>query len=100
LLDLLARQDGHWNGNATELLQAISPEKPTKDWPKTGRALSGKLKRLTPALLKLGVTVKRDRSSTSDRKRLIHISRDSEPSTSSEPSNGFDTEHDGDWEEV
>lgn len=100
LLDLLARQNGHWDGNATELLHEIRPERPPKGWPKTGRAVSGQLKRLTPALQKLGVTVERDRSATSDRKRLIHISRESEPSTSSKPSSGCDTEPGGDWEEV
>jgi hypothetical protein len=97
LLDLLADHNGDWEGTATELLDQISPERLPKGWPKTGRGMSGQLKRLTPALLQLGVTIEKDRSSTSDRKRLIHISRESEPSTSSSE---FDTELDGDWEEV
>lgn len=98
VLDLLAKHNGHWEGTATELRDAISPERLPKGWPKTGRGMSGQLKRLTPALLQLGVSVEKDRSSTSDRKRLIRISRESEPSTSSEPSEGCLFECD--WEEV
>ena len=103
VLDLLANHNGHWECTATRLLDEISPERPSKSWPKTGRAMSGQLKRLTPALLQLGVTIEKDRSATSDRKRLIYISRNSEPSTSSEPSessSNFDDDCIDSWEEV
>jgi phage/plasmid primase-like uncharacterized protein len=51
-----------WTGTATELLGALSQragEHATSDkaWPKNGRALSGKLRRVAPFLRKLGISV-------------------------------------------
>ena len=100
VLDLLENHNGNWEGTATELLDEISPERPSKGWPKTGRGMSGQLKRLTPAMLQLGVTIERDRSPTSARKRLINISRESEPSTSSEPSEDSNEVCSDGWVEV
>jgi hypothetical protein len=45
---LVERHD--WQGTHDELLDAITPERPGRDWPKTPRGLSGRLKRLAPAL--------------------------------------------------
>jgi hypothetical protein len=39
-----------WHGTHDELLAALTPERPGRDWPKTPRGLSGRLKRLAPAL--------------------------------------------------
>ncbi len=48
---------GLWRGTATELLEAISPERPVRDWPRTPRALSGHLGRLGLPLRAAGVAM-------------------------------------------
>jgi hypothetical protein len=55
-----------WEGIATDLLKALSEivdddVKRTKEWPKTGRGLSGKLRRLAPALRRSGLRLEFDR---------------------------------------
>jgi hypothetical protein len=41
---------GAWEGTHDELLDALTPDRPARDWPKTPRGLAGRLKRLAPAL--------------------------------------------------
>lgn len=59
-----------WAGTASQLLQAITPLRPSKFWPVLPHQLTGRLRRLGPSLLKLGVAVKFDRSRD---RRTIHI---------------------------
>ena len=68
LLELL-EQNGEWNGPASDLLESLSKRvtdqtKQTKDWPKNGRSMAGRLKRLAPNLRKAGWEVDYDRSSS------------------------------------
>jgi hypothetical protein len=72
VLDLV-RRDGAWTGTAAELLAAIAPERPPKDWPPTPRALAARLRRLTPALAAAGVAVEFRRAAGGDRKRTIAL---------------------------
>lgn len=46
-----------WTGNATKLLEVLTPAEVPKTWPRTPRALSGHLRRVAPALRKQGVNV-------------------------------------------
>lgn len=82
-----------WTGTATELLEALSElvvGNPDRSWPKSGRGMSGQLRRAAPFLRQAGLNVSMDQKSTDrDRKRLIIISKQirgqpSEPSRSSE----------------
>lgn len=68
-----------WDGPATDLLSAINgvtadAVQREKTWPKDGRALSGRLRRATPGLRKIGIAVERDRKGKV-RTRKITISR-------------------------
>lgn len=44
-----------WAGTAGELLEAITPERPPKDWPTTPRGLSGALRRVAQPLEAAGI---------------------------------------------
>jgi hypothetical protein len=68
----LAARQCEWTGTATELRDLLTPEKPPRDWPKSGRGASGVLKRVTPALRALGIEVGHDREPETGR-RLITI---------------------------
>jgi hypothetical protein len=67
LCTVLEAQGGEWSGQLQELLKLLSDALPadtasqdlrrSKEWPKTPRALGGRLRRLTPALISAGVTV-------------------------------------------
>ena len=50
-------EEGPWSGTAEALRSRITLERPPRDWPVSARALSGRLRRLIPALLKVGVSV-------------------------------------------
>ena len=52
-----ATAQGTWEGTAGELLAELAGRKPPADWPKTPRAVAGKLKRLTPALVLVGIAI-------------------------------------------
>lgn len=70
---------GDWTGTAGELLAKITPTddagnpRPPKGWPAAANALSGRLKRITPALRAQGVEVVQDRESNSGRRRVITL---------------------------
>ena len=70
---------GTWDGTADELLAALSEmagEKATraKEWPKTARGLSGRVKRIAPSLLRLGYSVETGkRETTGEKRRLITL---------------------------
>lgn len=54
---LMVGRDTPWTGSASDLLEAIRPEHPPKGFPSDGARLSGKLKRVAPALRLLGIDV-------------------------------------------
>jgi len=75
ILALLDKTAGWWEGTTTELLQAVRPaDKFPHGWPETARALTGRLKRLTPALRAANVEVERDRTGH-DRARRLTLRR-------------------------
>lgn len=62
-----------WSGTAGELLAAITPTPVPKDWPANARALSGRLRRLRPALLVSGI--RHDAPSSKDKTRTHRMER-------------------------
>jgi hypothetical protein len=77
VLSLMSKRT-KWEGTATDLLSALNDEttdaaRREKKWPKDGRAVSGRLRRATPGLRKIGITVERDREGKV-RKRKITTS--------------------------
>lgn len=69
LVDFTKKLDGPWSGNCQLLLQELNDFLAPnirdqylrgKEWPKTPRSLSGHLKRLSPDLRRLGVSIKFD----------------------------------------
>ena len=50
-------EQGPWSGTAEELRSRLTPERAPREWPASARALSGRLRRLIPALLKVCVLV-------------------------------------------
>lgn len=79
ILDLIEERPEGFLGTATTLLQLIGPQDPARDRTRTARALSGQLRRVVPALEKLGVTVVFFNENSSRRRRLIRISRTRPP---------------------
>lgn len=61
-----------WQGNMSELLAELEAPNDCRDWPRNGRALSARLKRLSPALLQQGVKV--TPPARNDRTRVYTIS--------------------------
>jgi hypothetical protein len=82
--EVLAFAEGHaeWSGTATELLEELDDKasddtKRAKEWPRSGRGLSGKLHRLAPNLRRVGLMVEfaregRDRARTITLRRNAH----------------------------
>jgi hypothetical protein len=70
------RSRGEWEGTASELLAELHPDgtdKTPKGWPKRNN-LTGRLKRLIPALAAQGITVScGQREATPQRRRLIRL---------------------------
>jgi hypothetical protein len=84
-----AVKEKEWTGTAGELHTKVTPEKPPKGWPRSPRAVSGAVRRITPALRSVGVTVEHSRDeTTSTRSRLITLAHrpDKECEDTSEPS--------------
>jgi hypothetical protein len=60
-----------WQGTHDELLEAICPEHPGREWPRTARGLAGRLKRLAPALRdQAGLVIEHE---TRGRRRLVTV---------------------------
>jgi hypothetical protein len=53
----LAKRSGTWSGTEGELLDALTPEHLPKSWPADATRLSGRLRRLAPALRTVGIDV-------------------------------------------
>ncbi len=67
-----------------------------KEWPQTGRGLSGWLRRLAPSLRRTGIDIEFHRATTSDRDRLITLKKvRGQPSEPSEPSDFLPSSADG-----
>jgi hypothetical protein len=64
---------GQWTGTAGELLDKITPEAPPRGWPTTARAMSGAIRRITPALRTVGTTVEHGRRADRCRTRTITL---------------------------
>ena len=81
---------GHsWTGTAAVLLEKITPDRPPKGWPRSPRAIAGVVKRITPALRAVGVTVEHSRDTNAARARKITLTRaadDANLDSASEPS--------------
>jgi hypothetical protein len=61
--DFLSVQvSGSWQGTAADLLDELTPERPTKYWPASPRALSGRLRQAAVAMAAIGVGVDSRRS--------------------------------------
>ena len=87
--DLVPLPGSTWTGTAEGLLEKITPERPPKGWPRSPRAAAGALKRITPALRAVGVTVEHEREAGGSRTRLITLTRcanDADPDPASQPS--------------
>lgn len=70
--DLVGRSNGSWAGTAQDLLDAVSTDRPPRNWPKTARGASGELKRITPALKLIGLTVsERKREAGTGRRGIV-----------------------------
>lgn len=78
LLEHLEAEGGHWSGTATDLLEAIRPEDSSRGWPKSGRGLSGALKKIMPALRTVGIRVEFGRDTSRKRNRIVTISTNSD----------------------
>jgi hypothetical protein len=69
-----------WSGTAGELLAYLDARVPEerrklKEWPRTPRALAGRLTRMAPALRALGIEVEHTRAPDATRRRLLHIGK-------------------------
>ena len=62
-----------WSGTMGDLLAAIAPTAVPRDWPDSPRKLSGRVKRITPALRNLGIEIERDRKPGGKRDRVLTI---------------------------
>jgi hypothetical protein len=92
-----------WTGTAKELLDELTKhttDPPPKEWPKRPNALTGKLRRLAPALRRVHRLDVDCDGRTSDRKRtrVVTITRKPDtagdsPSTSSRPSETLESQH-------
>ena len=74
----LVESGGYWEGTAAELLSVLSVRVDeatgrSKAWPKSGRGITGPLRRLAPTLRALGIEVSFARSATHTRKRMITL---------------------------
>lgn len=58
-------------GTAAELLNKVTPERTPRGWPRTPRATAGALRRITPALRTVGITVEYGRHNGGNRTRTI-----------------------------
>jgi hypothetical protein len=63
-----------WVGTATELLEAITPERRPKDWPTTPRGLSGALRRVAQPLEAAGIRLTFSQAGH-DKRRIIGLER-------------------------
>jgi hypothetical protein len=80
------RSHGEWRGGAGALLKAIRPDDAGRGWPRNGRGLSARLKRLAPALELQGVRVTPPGKTDRTRVYLLQVIAQ----TAQPPGNGHD----------
>lgn len=78
---------GTFTGTASQLFDALTPDGNdgtgrNKFWPANAKSLSGRLKRLTPALLKVGIEIQRRKGTDKKSNRLIDLSQRHKPGDS------------------
>lgn len=78
----LAQQNGEWTGTASELLAQLNGAVDervlrSKDWPQTGRGMSGRLRRVAPALRRVGIHI--DYLQRSGNARTLRIAKQDSP---------------------
>ena len=91
LYQLLRVKD--WEGNATDLLEVLSSlvsdnTRKLREWPKNGRSLSGKLRRLAPNLRALGYAVDFDQTAGSGSSKIITIRKSTDICDASDAGDG------------
>jgi hypothetical protein len=82
-----------WTGTMQELLAAITPDDPPRDFPKTPKGLSARMKRLAPALEAVGIRVTQPRHTThSDRRWTLETAPTAQPpeTRTDDPENAID----------
>jgi hypothetical protein len=81
LLAMLKRNNGNFEGTATELLNelGIGEDTRAKGWPKTPRVLSGMLDRIAPNLRQSGITVEKLRSGNGKHWRIVAAPKPASP---------------------
>lgn len=90
------RQRADWAGTATGLLKGLSDEVGDKvrdheDWPKSGRGLSGHLRRLAPNLRQVGIDVQFGSAGRGgDKRRLVTIRTFNDPTVPTVPNDEMD----------
>lgn len=99
----LVQQRGAWEGNSSELLEALNQRasdetKKQQGWPKRPNALSGAVKRIAPNLRAVGIACNMGRTKAGRFITLEYKGRSSSPSSSATPSteSGFTVESMGD----
>lgn len=78
LLALMDTVDTSWAGTATQLLDALAAHVPEtqrrgKGWPAQPNLLTGRLRRMAPAMRKIGIMIESDREPDRKRSRTIQI---------------------------
>jgi hypothetical protein len=91
IVRLMESRSDDWTGTASDLLTATTPQQPPRGWPANARALVGRLRRVRPALLAVGVC--HEPPLATDKSRTHRIERVGErPPTPPEPPDNSDSE--------
>jgi hypothetical protein len=75
VIALMAEQR-RWQGSAGQLLAALEKDWRTphrQDWPRTPKGLANSLRRLAPALRRMGIDINFDRAAGGNRERIIRL---------------------------
>jgi hypothetical protein len=72
----LAQRATTWDGTPTELLETITPDHPGKGWPADATRLSGRLRRVAPALRSVHIDIDTYRTNGQRRVRIVSDASD------------------------
>jgi hypothetical protein len=72
VVELVRTAGGEWSGEAGDLLERLSPERPPRGWPTTPRGVRAALERLRVPLRAAGVELEVERAGH-DRRRKLHL---------------------------
>jgi hypothetical protein len=81
--ELMAGQAVGWTGTAAQLLEQVTPDVVPRGFPRSPRALSGRLRRLAPSLRDIGVDVEFTKT---ERHRLVALTHRASESGRDQPS--------------